>query len=106
MGQCIAPPKVALFDPYRIDTPQPIAKKLIQVITSSITPTAMLNLGPWGFGTKYRVKYNLIFLFMPFIENSPTGLTGLRIFAHDGSNDADSRKYVLFLGFVDIAPHL
>ena len=29
-----------------------------------------------------------------------------RIFAHDGSNDADSCKDVPFLDFVDIAPHL
>jgi len=37
--------------------------------------------------------------------NSPTGQTRLRIFMLDGSNDADSRKDVLFGGFVDIAPH-
>ena len=37
--------------------------------------------------------------------NSPTGQTRRRIFTLDGSNDADSRKYVPFWGFVDIAPH-
>ena len=37
--------------------------------------------------------------------NSPTGQTRRRIFTLDGSNDADSRKDVPFVGFVDIAPH-
>jgi len=37
--------------------------------------------------------------------NSPTGQTRRRIFTLDGSNDADSRKYVSFGGFVDIAAH-
>jgi len=37
--------------------------------------------------------------------NSPTGQTRRRIFTLDGWNDADSRKYVPFGGFVDIAPH-
>ena len=37
--------------------------------------------------------------------NSPTGQTRRRIFTHDGSYDADSRKDVPFRGFVDIASH-
>ena len=37
--------------------------------------------------------------------NSPTGQNRRRIFTLDGSNDADSRKDVHFVGFVDIAPH-
>ena len=37
--------------------------------------------------------------------NSPTGQTRRRIFTLDGSNDADSRKYVPFGGFVDISAH-
>ena len=37
--------------------------------------------------------------------NSPTGQTRGRIFTLDGSNDEDSRKDVLFGGFVDIASH-
>ena len=36
---------------------------------------------------------------------SPTGQTRGRIFTLDGSNDEDSRKDVLFGGFVDIASH-
>jgi len=38
--------------------------------------------------------------------NLPTGQTRRRIFTHDGSNDADSRKDVPFLGIFHIAPHL
>ena len=37
--------------------------------------------------------------------NSPTGQTRRRTFTLDGSNNADSRKDVLFGGFDDIAPH-
>jgi len=43
---------------------------------------------------------------MPFFGNAPTGQTPRQIFTHDGSNDADSRKDVPFLGFFHIAPHL
>ena len=38
--------------------------------------------------------------------NSSTGQTRRRIFTLDGSNDADSRKDVLFGGFVDISEKL
>jgi len=37
--------------------------------------------------------------------NSSTGQTRRRIFTLDGSNDADSRKDMPFVSFVDIAPH-
>jgi len=40
-----------------------------------------------------------------FFGNSPTRQTRQRIFTLDGSNDANSRKDVSFVGFVDIAPH-
>ena len=44
---------------------------------------------------------------MPFfLRISPTGQTRRRIFTLDGSNDADSRKDVPFLGIFHIAPHL
>ena len=43
---------------------------------------------------------------MLFFGFSPTGQTCRRIFTHDGSNDADSRKDVLFGGFFHITPHL
>jgi len=51
------------------------------------------------------VKYNEFFYLYLFFMNSPTGQTRRRIFTLDGSNDAVSRKDVLFGGFVDIAPH-
>jgi len=47
-----------------------------------------------------------IYLCVPFVGNSPTGQTCRSIFARDSSNDADSRKDVPFVSFVDIAPHL
>ena len=43
-----------------------------------------------------------LFIYTHF-GNSLTGQTRRRIFARDGSNDADSRKDVSFWGFVDIA---
>jgi len=44
---------------------------------------------------KYRQKFFLA-IHIPFFRNSPTGQTLRRIFACDGSNDAVSRKDVLF----------
>ena len=41
---------------------------------------------------------------MPFFGNSPTGQTRRRIFTHDGSNDADSRKDVPFGEFFTLLP--
>jgi len=56
-------------------------------------------LGKW-------VKYNnFVYLFIPFLMNSPTGQTRRRIFTLYDPNDADSRKDVPFGGIVDIAPH-
>ena len=43
---------------------------------------------------------------MSFFGNSPTGQTRRRIFTHDGSNDADSRKDVPFWGIFHTASHL
>ena len=57
-------------------------------------------LGTW-------MKYNqIIFIYTPFLRNAPTGQTSRRIFTHDGSNDADSRKDVPFFWIFHIAPHL
>jgi len=47
----------------------------------------------------------VIYLFIPFFMNLPTGQTCPQIFTLDGSNESDSRKDVPFGGFVDIAPH-
>jgi len=57
-------------------------------------------LGTW-------VKYNQNYFYLcPFFRNSPTSQTRRRIFTHDGSNDADSRKGVPFWGIFHIASHL
>jgi len=47
----------------------------------------------------------IFFIYTFFLSNSPTGQTVHHIFTLNGSNDADSRKGVLFLAFADIAPH-
>jgi len=52
---------------------------------------------------KYYEFFKFIYNF--FFMNSPTGQTCRRIFTLDGSNDADSRKHVPFVAFVDIAAH-
>ena len=77
----------------------------------SATPTAVPNLvlirprGLLGKWVKYNENFYLfiyfIYLYL-FFMNSPTGQTRQRIFTLDGSNDADSRKDVLFGGFIDI----
>jgi len=51
---------------------------------------------------KYRGNF---FIYTPFLSNSPTGQTVHHIFTLNGSNNADSRKGVPFLAFVDIAMH-
>jgi len=51
---------------------------------------------------KYRGNF---FIYTPFLSNSHTGQTVHHIFTLNGSNDADSRKGVPFLAFVDIALH-
>ena len=65
----------------------------------------LVHIRPWGVLGNW-VKYNQIIFIYALCGNSPTGQTRRRIFAHDGSNDADSRKDVPFLSVVDIAPHL
>jgi len=76
----------------------------------SAAPTAAPNLVQirrWeasGQMVKYNEKFFYLFIYT-FFMNSPTGQTRRRIFALDGSSDADSRKDVPFGGFVDIAPH-
>jgi len=48
------------------------------------------------------VKYDEIFFIFLLFANSPTCQTGRRIFARDGSNDAQSHKDVPFGGFVTL----
>jgi len=47
------------------------------------------------------INYIQFLLFISSFGNSPTGQTGQQIFVLNGSNDANSRKDVPFLGFVD-----
>jgi len=71
------------------------------VVAPLLTATGLVS-GKWKM-----VKYNRNFIYLHlFLKNSPTGQTGRRIFALDGSNDADLHKDVSFGGFVDTAPHL
>jgi len=81
-------------------------------MVASAAPTAVPNLvqsHPWGVlgrWVKYKESfYLLIYLFISFFGNLPTGQTCGRIFTLDGSNDVNSRKGVSFGGFVGIAPH-
>jgi len=83
-------------------------KNLAQVINST-TATAVQNLveiSSWGVSGQISEISRKFFLFIPlFSSNSPTGQTVHHIFTLNGSNDADSRKDVPFLAFVDIALH-
>ena len=85
--------------PHRIDTPQPITKKFI---TDDYIgdPYVCAKLGAypstkdfWAHGWNVT---KIIFIYALFFRNSPTGQTSRRIFTHDDSNDAVSRRYVLF----------
>ena len=98
--------------PQRIHTPWPMTQKFVAsdyvgdpygCAKFGANPSTGGLLGKW-------VKYNEIFFYLfiylyLFLINSPTGQTRRRIFTLDGSNDADSRKDVPFVGFVDIASH-
>ena len=94
---------------HRIDTPQPITKKFV---TGDYVgdPYGCAKLGAYPYTGGFLAHgwniTKIIFIYAPFLRNSPTGQTRLRIFTHDSSNDADSRKDVPFLGIFHIAPHL
>ena len=75
-----------------------------------MTSTAVQNLveiRSWGAsGQIGEISTILRFLFIPlFLSNAPTGQTAHHIFTLNSSNDANSRKDVPLLAFVDIAPH-
>jgi len=57
--------------------------------------------GFWAY--RWNITQNF---YLYFLSNSPTGQTARRIFTLNGSNDADSRKGVPFLAFVDITAYL
>ena len=66
----------------------------------------LVEIRSWGASGQIGELSRNFFLFIPlFLSNSPTGQTVYHIFTLNGSNDADSRKGVPFLAFVDIAPH-
>jgi len=83
-------------------------KNLAQVIIST-TSTAVQNLveirSLGATGQIGEITPN-VFIYTPFLANSPTGQTVHHIFMLNGSNDADSRKGVRFLALVDTAAHL
>jgi len=66
----------------------------------------LVEISSWGaFGQIGEISRKF-FLFIPLLlSNSPTGQTVHHIFTLNGLNDADSRKGVPFLAFVDTAPH-
>jgi len=73
-----------------------LPKDLSQVITIAVPNLANIRLrGASGhMGETIEILFiNLIYL-CPFSGNSPTGQMRRWIFAHDGSNDVDSRKDV------------
>jgi len=88
--------------PHSIDTPQPITKKFVTGdYVGDPYGWAKLGVYPstggfWAYGWNIT---KIIFIYAPFFRNSPTGQTCRRIFTHDGSNDAVSRKNVLFWEF-------
>ena len=55
-------------------------------------------------GTWVKYNQNYFYLCSLFLRNSPTGQRRRRIFTHDGSNDADSRKDVPFGNFSHCSP--
>jgi len=86
--------KWQFLTPYRINTPSTNHQKMSQVIISAtLTDTPnLVHIRPRR--ASGRMGEILPNLFMPLFGNSPTGQTRRRIFARDGSNDADLRKDV------------
>jgi len=71
-------------------------KNLLQVITlaAPMSVPHLVQTRPWGLlGNEWNIT---IFYLYFFFGNSPTRQTRRRIFTLGGSNDADSRKGVLF----------
>jgi len=65
----------------------------------------LVEIRSWGAsGQIGKIRGNFFYLYL-FLSNSPTGQTIHHIFTLNGSNDADSRKGVPFVAFVDIAAH-
>ena len=92
-GDWLSQWEMVIFDhPHRIETPQPITTKISH---------------RWLRRQPLRLcQIRCISVHRGLLGTWPTGQTRPRIFTHDGSNDADSRKDVPFLGIFHIAPHL
>ena len=81
-------------------TPLDQSPKNWLLVVTSATPTSMPNLvqiRPWGAsGRMDEIWQKIIYFFIPFLGNSPTGQARWQIFTLDGSNDANSCKDVPF----------
>jgi len=100
--------EIAIFVPHRIHTPWPITKKFVAshyVGDPYGCAKFGANQSTGGFWKNGWNITKILFIYLYFFRNSPTGQTRRRIFTLDGSNDAFSRKAVRFGGFVDITPH-
>jgi len=102
--------EIAIFDPLPHITFNRSPKYLLEVITSSaprgqICCNIWCKSTHWGFWANGWNKRKFYLFMYTFFGNSPTRQTRQRIFTLDGSNDANSRKGVSFVGFVDIATH-
>jgi len=83
-------------------------KNLSQMITST-TSTAVQHLVKILHGGFWANRWNIsqnVFIYTPFLRNTPTGQTARQIYTLNGSNDADSCKDLPYLALVDIAAHL
>jgi len=89
------------FRPTTELTPLNRSPKDLSQVTTSATPTDMpylVHIGARGGSGRHLI-------YAPISGTSPTGQTRRRIFGHNGSNDADSRKDLPLLGYFDMAIH-
>ena len=90
------------FSTPTVSTPLNRSPNNLSQVTMSATPTAVQI--KWKFvhggrlGTWVKYNQNYYFIYTPFLGNSPAGQICRRIFTHDCSNDADSRKHLPFCG--------
>ena len=93
---------MAIFDPPQ--NPHPQTNHTADYVGVPVALPNLVQIHPqWASGQ--MVKGKEFFNLYLFCGNSPAGQTHRLIYTLDGLNDADTRKSVLFGGFVDIAPH-
>jgi len=101
-GDSLSQWRRAKFDPHRMETPEPIAKKFGTVdYVREATPGAKFCANP-STGGFWANAWNITVIFLIytfFFMKSPTGQTASWIFTRNGSNDAVSPKDVLFWGY-------